>query len=90
MGEKKTQKSAMRENMQLILTLASVVVGLGLGVALRAAQPEPRTIELIGFPGEILMSMLKLTILPLISASLISGERTSLTSIEMYNARLQV
>ncbi|KAI6239734.1 Excitatory amino acid transporter [Aphelenchoides fujianensis] len=63
----------LRDNLQLILTLLSVVIGVLFGFVARGAHLTPRTIELIGFPGEILMSMLKLTILPLIGSALISG-----------------
>lgn len=65
--------SFMLNNLQLVLTLLSVVVGIIFGFIARSANPSPRVIEFIGFPGEILMSMLKMTILPLIAASLISG-----------------
>jgi Na+/H+-dicarboxylate symporter len=71
-SKKRTSRFLMK-NLQLILTLLSVVVGVIFGLLARSAHPSSRTIELIGFPGEILMSMLKMTILPLIAASLISG-----------------
>lgn len=35
--------------------------------------PFRRTIDLIGFPGELFMNLLKALILPLIAASLVSG-----------------
>lgn len=34
---------------------------------------SPRMIDLIGFPGELFMNLLKALILPLIAASLVSG-----------------
>src|SRR3954471_2946672 len=71
---KKRTSAFVLNNLQLILTLLSVVIGIVFGLLARSANPAPRTIELIGFPGEILMSMLKMTILPLIAASLISGK----------------
>jgi solute carrier family 1 (high affinity glutamate transporter) protein 2 len=71
---KKRTSAFVLTNLQLILTLLSVVIGIIFGFIARSANPSPRVIEFIGFPGEILMSMLKMTILPLIAASLISGE----------------
>ncbi|KAI6174596.1 Amino acid transporter [Aphelenchoides bicaudatus] len=70
---KKRTSKFVKSNLQLILTLLSVIIGVALGFVARSANPSYRTIELIGFPGEVLMSMLKLTILPLIASSLISG-----------------
>jgi solute carrier family 1 (high affinity glutamate transporter) protein 2 len=57
----------------LILTILSVVAGALLGFLIRFAEPSRATVTLITFPGEILMNMLKMMILPLIIASLISG-----------------
>ncbi|XP_032680350.1 excitatory amino acid transporter-like [Odontomachus brunneus] len=63
----------MGSNMLLVLTIAGVLVGLGLGFLGRLANLSPQSITLISFPGEILMRMLKMFILPLIISSLISG-----------------
>ena len=63
----------LRTNGQLIATLVGVICGITVGFALRPANPSQRAIDLIGFPGEIMMNMLKMMILPLIAASLISG-----------------
>ncbi|VDN11867.1 unnamed protein product [Dibothriocephalus latus] len=63
------------ENIQLIMTISSVVLGLLLGFIIKTAHPDisPRTVNLVAFPGELLMNMLKLLIIPLITSSLISG-----------------
>ncbi|KAL7057605.1 hypothetical protein AAHC03_016826 [Spirometra sp. Aus1] len=63
------------ENIQLVLTISSVVLGLALGFIIKAAHPDisPRTVNLVSFPGELLMNMLKMLIIPLITSSLISG-----------------
>lgn len=61
------------ENMLLLLTIAAVLVGLVLGFLGRLADPSPQTITLVSFPGELLMRLLKMFILPLIVSSLISG-----------------
>uniref|UniRef100_S4RZS9 Amino acid transporter n=1 Tax=Petromyzon marinus TaxID=7757 RepID=S4RZS9_PETMA len=51
-----------------------VIMGVLLGVVFRrAGQLQPNTILIISFPGEILMRMLKMLILPLIISSLITG-----------------
>uniref|UniRef100_A0A7E4VFS3 Amino acid transporter n=1 Tax=Panagrellus redivivus TaxID=6233 RepID=A0A7E4VFS3_PANRE len=65
--------SAWRENLQLILTLVGVIVGCVGGGLLRYAEADVKTIGYVNFPGEILMNMLKMMIIPLIAASLISG-----------------
>ncbi|CAD5209288.1 unnamed protein product [Bursaphelenchus okinawaensis] len=62
-----------REHLLLVLTLAGVVVGCVVGFSCRLAHPSDQVIEYIGFPGNMLMNMLKMTILPLVAASLISG-----------------
>lgn len=63
----------VRKNLLLIITFSGVIFGVGLGLALRAAGPDSTTILLISYPGELFIRMLKLMILPLIIASLISG-----------------
>lgn len=61
------------ENTLLVLTIIGVLVGLVLGFLGRLASPSPQTITLLSFPGELLMRLLKMFILPLIVSSLISG-----------------
>ncbi|KAK1131309.1 hypothetical protein K0M31_017596 [Melipona bicolor] len=61
------------ENTLLVFTIAGVLVGLILGFLGRLANPSPQSITLVSFPGELLMRMLKMFILPLIVSSLISG-----------------
>lgn len=63
----------MGENMLLVFTIAGVLVGLGLGFLGRLADLSPESITLVSFPGEILMRLLKMFILPLIISSLIAG-----------------
>lgn len=63
----------MGENLLLVLTAASVLVGLVLGFLGRLAELTPQSIMLVTFPGEILMRALKMFILPLVISSLISG-----------------
>ncbi|KAJ8247523.1 hypothetical protein GJAV_G00247360 [Gymnothorax javanicus] len=62
------------QNMLLTLTVLGVIVGSVSGTLLRYVSPLPSDIiMIIGFPGEILMRMLKMVILPLIISSLITG-----------------
>uniref|UniRef100_A0AAY4ERT5 Amino acid transporter n=1 Tax=Denticeps clupeoides TaxID=299321 RepID=A0AAY4ERT5_9TELE len=64
----------LRKNLLLTLTVLGVVVGSVAGSLLRYASPLPAdVIMIIGFPGDILMRMLKMLILPLIISSLITG-----------------
>uniref|UniRef100_A0A915IIU9 Amino acid transporter n=1 Tax=Romanomermis culicivorax TaxID=13658 RepID=A0A915IIU9_ROMCU len=48
-------------------------MGLILGCSLRSFSMSTTTVMIISFPGEILMNLLKMMILPLIMSSLISG-----------------
>ncbi|XP_072165627.1 excitatory amino acid transporter-like [Diadema setosum] len=70
---KNKTKVWMRNNLLLIFTLAAVLLGVFLGMGLRAAKPSKDAILMIGFPGDILMRLLKMLILPLIISSLITG-----------------
>lgn len=66
----------MKENLLLILLLGSVVTGCALGFVIRNTSTEAwtkRDIMYLMFPGEMLMRMLKMLILPLVISSLISG-----------------
>ncbi|XP_078000180.1 excitatory amino acid transporter-like [Glandiceps talaboti] len=63
----------LKKDLLLVLTVAGVVMGVILGLAIRPANPTPTAIILIGFPGDLLMRMLKMLIIPLIVSSLITG-----------------
>ena len=57
-----------------------VILGAVCGGLLRFASPiHPDVVMLIAFPGDILMRMLKMLILPLIISSLITGKSTYLS-----------
>ncbi|XP_057318656.1 excitatory amino acid transporter-like isoform X1 [Microplitis mediator] len=60
-------------NLLLVLTVVGVFTGLGLGFLGRLANLSSDTIMLVNYPGEILMRLLKMFILPLIISSLITG-----------------
>ncbi|MBN3271711.1 EAA2 protein, partial [Polyodon spathula] len=62
------------KNLLLSLTVFGVILGAVCGCLLRYASPiHPDVVMVIAFPGDILMRMLKMLILPLIISSLITG-----------------
>ncbi|XP_058452906.1 excitatory amino acid transporter [Malaya genurostris] len=61
------------ENKLILVTLSGVIFGIVLGFFLRPLALSADTIMLIAYPGELFMRVLKLMILPLVIASLISG-----------------
>ena len=66
-------KSWFKQNLILILTVLGVFGGIGVGFIGRLYKPGIDTLTLIYFPGELLLRILKMLILPLIISSLISG-----------------
>ena len=60
-------------NLLLVLTVGGVFVGTAIGFVLRPYNLSEETIMLLSFPGDVLMRMLKMIILPLIISSLIAG-----------------
>ncbi|CAL1570498.1 unnamed protein product [Knipowitschia caucasica] len=63
----------VRANLLVILTVAGVIIGVIIGLAVREAQPTKTQQIYIGFPGEILIRLLKMIIIPLVVCSLVSG-----------------
>ena len=55
------------------MTFIAVLLGFLLGFVLRLIELQEDIKQLIGFPGELLMNILKLLTVPLIASSLISG-----------------
>ncbi|KAF8374482.1 hypothetical protein PRIPAC_80911 [Pristionchus pacificus] len=74
--------NAIKDNLLLVLTVSSVVAGIVLGLVLRSVNLSPIALQLINFPGEIFMQVLKMMVLPLIFTSIIS----SLSQMESGNA----
>ncbi|KAE8632976.1 hypothetical protein XENTR_v10001733 [Xenopus tropicalis] len=67
-------KRILKNNWLLITTIVAVVLGIGLGVLVREYGKLSNLDKIyFAFPGEILMRMLKLIILPLIVSSMITG-----------------
>ncbi|KAJ8271293.1 hypothetical protein COCON_G00101520 [Conger conger] len=66
--------SSLKRNLCLIATIAAVVLGVVLGLLVRDhAALSPLQTQYLGFPGEILMRMLNMVVLPLIISSIITG-----------------
>ncbi|XP_054842926.1 excitatory amino acid transporter 3 [Eublepharis macularius] len=67
-------KRFLANNWLLLSTILAVVLGIGLGVAVREyGKLSSLDKYYFSFPGEVLMRMLKLIILPLIISSMITG-----------------
>ncbi|CAK8683923.1 unnamed protein product [Clavelina lepadiformis] len=62
-----------KETLLVVLTVAGVCLGLLIGSLLRLTKPSDTAVLLITFPGEILMRMLKMLIIPIIITSVITG-----------------
>ncbi|XP_018411171.1 PREDICTED: neutral amino acid transporter A isoform X2 [Nanorana parkeri] len=63
----------LKKNAIVILTVSGVLVGVGLGTAVRTMNLTKAQMTYFAFPGEMLLRMLKMIILPLVVCSLISG-----------------
>uniref|UniRef100_A0A4W3HNL0 Amino acid transporter n=1 Tax=Callorhinchus milii TaxID=7868 RepID=A0A4W3HNL0_CALMI len=67
-------KTVLKKNWLLIATIIAVVLGVLIGILVHEyGNLTKLEIYYFGFPGEILMRMLKLVILPLIVSSMITG-----------------
>ncbi|XP_075873708.1 solute carrier family 1 member 7b [Nelusetta ayraudi] len=66
-------KNVCRQNGLLIMSVLAVVIGCLLGFFLRTRRLTEQEVKYFQFPGELLMRMLKMLILPLVVSSLMSG-----------------
>uniref|UniRef100_A0A673SUC9 Amino acid transporter n=1 Tax=Suricata suricatta TaxID=37032 RepID=A0A673SUC9_SURSU len=63
----------LRRHALVLFTVSGVVAGAGLGVALRGLGLSRTQVIYLAFPGEMLLRMLRMIILPLVVCSLVSG-----------------
>ncbi|XP_031732010.1 neutral amino acid transporter A [Anarrhichthys ocellatus] len=63
----------LRKNLLVIMTVSGVLVGVGLGMLVRSMSLTKAQKTYFAFPGEMLLRMLKMIILPLVVCSLVSG-----------------
>ncbi|KAL3151463.1 hypothetical protein ABBQ38_012464 [Trebouxia sp. C0009 RCD-2024] len=57
----------------LLATIFGVLLGILAGSLIRLGKPSSKAIDLIGFPGEIMLRLLKMLVLPLVAGSMIAG-----------------
>uniref|UniRef100_T1J799 Calponin-homology (CH) domain-containing protein n=1 Tax=Strigamia maritima TaxID=126957 RepID=T1J799_STRMM len=63
----------LRRNSLLVSTILAITIGMIVGIVVRHQDPSSMALELIAFPGEIFLRMLKLMIIPIIIASIVTG-----------------
>lgn len=66
-------KRIVMANLLVILTVAGVIIGVFIGLGVRNVELSKTQIIYIGFPGELLIRLLKMIIIPLVVCSLVSG-----------------
>ena len=66
-------KRIVMANLLVILTVAGVLIGVFIGMGVRNVELTRTQIIYIGFPGELLIRLLKMIIIPLVVCSLVSG-----------------
>ena len=50
-----------------------MVLGIVAGMCLRPAELSPDAIDVLGFPGEVMLRLLKMLVLPLVAGSMVAG-----------------
>ncbi|XP_072289264.1 excitatory amino acid transporter 1-like [Eucyclogobius newberryi] len=70
---KEDVKRCFMKNAFVIFTVAAVIIGVILGFGMRPYHLSYREVKFFSFPGELLMRMLQMLVLPLLVSSLITG-----------------
>ncbi|XP_070592494.1 excitatory amino acid transporter 1 isoform X1 [Erythrolamprus reginae] len=71
--KKEDVKSYLLRNFFVLFTIIAVIMGIILGFSLRSYHFSYREVKYFSFPGELLMRMLQMLVLPLIVSSLVTG-----------------
>ncbi|GMR55619.1 hypothetical protein PMAYCL1PPCAC_25814, partial [Pristionchus mayeri] len=79
-----SKRVLLKKTLLLILTISAVLAGILLGLTLRPLHLSPTTLQLIRFPGEIFMQVLRMMVLLLVATSIIS----SLGAMQSGNANM--
>ncbi|KAL0972936.1 hypothetical protein UPYG_G00196710 [Umbra pygmaea] len=66
-------KRLVKANLLVILTVTGVIIGVIIGLGVRQIELNRTQILYVGFPGELLIRLLKMIIIPLVVCSLVSG-----------------
>uniref|UniRef100_A0A8C4SU49 Amino acid transporter n=1 Tax=Erpetoichthys calabaricus TaxID=27687 RepID=A0A8C4SU49_ERPCA len=66
-------KRIIKANLLVILTVAGVILGVLIGLGVRNLELTKAQVIYFGFPGELLIRLLKMIIIPLVVCSLVSG-----------------
>ncbi|XP_007428357.1 excitatory amino acid transporter 1 isoform X2 [Python bivittatus] len=70
---KEDVKNYLLKNFFVLFTIIAVIAGVILGFCLRSYHLSYREVKYLSFPGELLMRMLQMLVLPLIVSSLVTG-----------------
>ena len=70
-------KRLLMDNLIIILMIIAMILGVGLGLGLRTVEGwefyQKRKIFYLQFPGDLLLNMLKMLIIPLVVSSIVSS-----------------